>query len=129
VKRPLAEGLTPVSDRAPASSDERNYSAKAKEALGWCKGKGSDALQSVEAVFSTVTGKAALEKVAAYIQESEAVNTAMATRIYDLLDRETRLLERLAAVEKTGKRHSKCLIAASVVYAASLGLILYVVLT
>jgi hypothetical protein len=106
-----------VSDNAR----DNNYSAKAKEAFEWLKGWG-------ESVFDTVTGKAVFEKVAEYLQESEAVNTALATRIYDLLDRETRMLERLAAVEKTSKRHAYWLSATSVVSVASIGLILYLVI-
>jgi hypothetical protein len=121
----MAGEIIRVSDDASDTNSGSNYSAKTKEALEYLKRKGSDALQSVESVFSTVTGKAVLEKVATYIQESEAVNTALATRIYDLLDRETRLRERVAAAEKTSKRHTYWLIAISVVYAAS---ILYLVL-
>jgi hypothetical protein len=75
-----------------------------------------------------VTGKAALEKLAAYIQESEAVNAAMATRIYDLLDRETRLRERLTAVENTSRRLTIWLILASLVNVASIGVIFYLLL-
>lgn len=110
----------------------RNYSAKAEEALEYLKRRGSDALQSVESVFSTVTGKAALEKVAAYIQESEAVNTAMATRIYDLLDRLAAAEARVTVVETTSnryKRRTSWLIAASAVYSSFIGVILYLVLS
>jgi hypothetical protein len=121
----MTEEITCVSDRPPRNSDVYNYSDKAKEALGWLKDKGSDALQLADSAFGTVTGKAALEKVAAYIQESEAVNTAMATRIYDLLDREARLRKRVTAAEKT----AKWLIAVSIVYAAGIGVILYLVLS
>lgn len=121
----MAKGVTHVSDRSPTNSDVYNYSDKAKETLGWLKDKGSDALQLADSAFGTVTGKAALEKVAAYIQESEAVNTAMATRIYDLLDREARLRKRVTAAEKT----VKWLIAISIVYGAGIGVILYLVLS
>ena len=124
----MAGEITHASDKAPNNNSGSNYSAKAKEALEYLKRKGSDALQSVESVFSTVTGKTALEKVAAYIQESEAVNTALATRIYDLLDRETRLRERLTSVEKTSKRLTIWLIVASVVYVATIGVVLYLLL-
>ena len=61
----------------------------------------------MESGFNTVTGRAALEKIAAYVQESEAVNTAMATRIYDLLDREARLSERVANLLDTEARLSE----------------------
>lgn len=121
----MTEEITHVSDRPPQNGDGHDYSDKAKKALGWLKGKSSDARRLTESAFGTVTGKAALEKVVVYIQESEAVNTAMATRIYDLLDRDARLRKRVAAAEKT----AKWLIRASVVYAASIGLILYLVLS
>jgi len=124
----MPEEITRVSDGPPTTDDGHRYSDKAKDALTWLKSKGSDALQSVESAFSTVTGKAALEKVAAYIQESEAVNAAMATRIYDLLDRETRLRERLTAVENTSRRLTIWLILASFVYVASIGVIFYLLL-
>lgn len=124
----MAEEIIHVSEKTPDNNSGSNYSAKAKESLEYLKRKGSDALQSVESVFSTVTGKAALEKVAAYIQESEAVNTAMATRIYDLLDRETRLRERLTAVENTSRHLTIWLILASLVYVASVGVIFYLLL-
>jgi hypothetical protein len=120
----MTEDITSVSDRPPQNGDGHNYSDKAKEALVWFKGKGSDALQSLESAFGTVTGKAALERVAAYIQESEAVNTAMATRIYDLLDRDARLRKRVKAAERT----ANWLIVASVIYAAAIGFLLCLVL-
>jgi hypothetical protein len=121
----MTEEITLVSDRPQTSSGWHNYSDKAKQALGWLTGKSSDALQLADSALGTVSGKAALEKVAAYVQESEAVNTAMATRIYDLIDREDRLRKRVTAAEKT----AKWLIGASIVYAASIGLILYLVLS
>jgi len=96
-----------VSDNAR----DNNYSAKAKEAFEWLKGWG-------ESVFDTVTGKAVFEKVAEYLQESEAVNTALATRIYDLLVFST----------AASKRHAYWLSATSVVSVASIGLILYLVI-
>jgi len=112
--------------KAKSEPETDMWSQKAKDALNWLKDRGSDAVQSVESVFSTVTGKAALDKVTAYIQESEAVNTAMATRIYDLLDRQARLQERVAAAEKTSKRHFYWLLASS---AVSIILVLYLVLS
>jgi hypothetical protein len=125
----MAEETKRISDSPPTNGGGHNYSDKAKDALRWLKTKGSDALQSAESAFNTVTGKEALEKVASYIQESEAVNAAMATRIYNLLDREALLQERVAATEKTSKRHTTWLIATSVVYGASIiGFILYLVL-
>src|ERR1700739_124287 len=39
----------------------------------------------------TVTGKAVIEHVAKFAQETDAVNTAIVTRIYQILDRQTML--------------------------------------
>jgi hypothetical protein len=124
----VPQETTHDSEKPLTTQDEHAYSDKAKDALKWLRNKGSDAFQTLESTFSTVTGKAALEKVAVYIQESEAVNTAMATRIYDLLDRETRLRERLTAVENTSRRLTIWLIVAFLVYVASIGVIFYLLL-
>jgi hypothetical protein len=121
----MAEATGDVLDRPPTNGDGHNHSGKTKEVFGWLKGKSLDALQSVESAFGTVTGKAALEKVASYIQESEAVNAAMATRIYDLLDRDARLRKRVKTAENT----ANWLIVVSVIYAAAIGLLLYLVLS
>jgi len=110
------------------TDSQSKYSDKAGDAMDWLKGKGSEALQSAESVFSTVSGKAALQKVAAYIQESDAVNTAMATRIYDLLDREDRLQDRVSKAEKTIRANSRLLLVSLVIHAVSIGLIIYLVL-
>jgi hypothetical protein len=121
----MTEEIIRISDGPPKSSGWDSSSNKTKEVVEWLKSKRSDALQLADSAFGTVTGKAALEKIAAYVQESEAVNTAMATRIYDLIDREDRLRKRVTAAEKT----AKWLIRASIVYASSIGLILYLVLS
>jgi hypothetical protein len=117
----MAGEITHIQNRPQTNGDVPNYSDTAKNALEWLKGKGSDALQSIESVFSTVTGKKALEQVAAYVQESEAVNTAMATRIYELLDREARLHKRLLAVEKR-------LTASLCIHVAIIGIVFYLLL-
>ena len=89
-------------------ADANSYSLRAKEALEslvqWLRKGATQTAGTIEGAFNTVTGKAVLEKVAAYLQEMEAVNTAMATRIYDLLDREAKTKKRLAAAEATNKR-------------------------
>ena len=97
-------------------------SQKAKELLEWLKNKGGEVLKSLESVFDTVTGRTVLEKIAEYVQESEAVNTAMATRIYDLLDREARLRKRVTAAEAA---HKRFLVISSVLHAACICAIVY----
>ena len=47
-------------------------------------------MKKVERGFDTITGKAVLEQVASFAQEMDAVNTALATRIYELLDRQAK---------------------------------------
>jgi hypothetical protein len=87
-----------IKEQSTEESD--NYSDKVKQGMDWLKQKGQDVINHIESTFDTVSGRAALQQIAAYAQESEAVNTAMATRIYDLLDREARLQVRVAAAER-----------------------------
>jgi len=86
--------------KAKSSPAEQLRSPTGREVLNSLQKAGTDLLRSAESAFSTLTGKKVLEKVGQYIQESDDVNTAMATRIYDLLDRQGRLSSRLSRVEK-----------------------------
>ena len=45
--------------------------------------------------MDTVTGKAVIEQVVKFAQETDAVNTAIVTRIYQILDRQTKLEEEI----------------------------------
>ena len=45
--------------------------------------------------IDTVTRKAAMEHVVKFAQETDAVNTAIVTRIYQVLDRQTKLEEEI----------------------------------
>jgi len=109
-------------------ADESNNSHSVTKILNLIKKGGEAALRPLESAFGTFTGKAALEAVAASIQENEAVNTAMATRIYDLQDREEALRKRLATVEKKSRQLARWVVAAAIVYAAGIGGVLYLVL-
>jgi glycerol-3-phosphate dehydrogenase len=53
--------------------------------------------------IDTVTGKSVIEEVIKFAQETDAVNTAIVTRIYQILDRQ-------AELEKAIKRMRNCLI-------------------
>lgn len=53
--------------------------------------------------IDTVTGKSVIEEVVKFAQETDAVNTAIVTRIYQILDRQAKL-------EKEIKRMRNCLI-------------------
>jgi hypothetical protein len=53
--------------------------------------------------IDTVTGKAVIEEVVKFAQETEAVNTAIVTRIYQILDSQAKL-------EKEITRMRNCLI-------------------
>jgi hypothetical protein len=64
-------------------------------------------VEKVEHGFGTVTGKAVLEKVSEFAQEMEAVNTALATRVYELLDRQSKLEGELVAAVATTNRNRK----------------------
>jgi hypothetical protein len=116
---------------AKARSERKTgaWPQRAKDLFDLAQKAGGDVLQSVETVFHTVTGKAVLEKVAAYVQESEAVNTAMATRIYDLLAREEVLRVGIAATEKTSRRHRRWLLASVIAHAATISAIVYLLLS
>ena len=48
-------------------------------------------VNSVGKRIDTVTGKAVIEEVAKFAQEADAVNTAIVTRIYQILDRQAKL--------------------------------------
>jgi hypothetical protein len=54
--------------------------------------------------FDTVTGKMVIEKVTEFAQETDAVNTAIVTRIYQLLDRQKTLEHE---IKDTQKRHGR----------------------
>lgn len=71
--------------------------------------------------FDTVTGKAVLEKVTKYAQETDAVNTAIVTRIYQILDHETKL-------EKAINRTRRLAIVSVVLNVLCGGLIVYLLL-
>lgn len=71
-------------------------------------------VEKVEHGFDTVTGKAVLEQVAAFAQEMEAVNTALATRMCELLDRQSKLEGELASAVAASSRNRK-LIAISLI--------------
>ena len=113
-------------DQNPSAQDDNSHSVT--KILSLLKKGGEAALRPLESAFGTFTGKAALEAVAASIQENEAVNAAIATRIYDLQDREETLRKRLAIVEKKYTRLARWLIAGAIVHAAGIAGILYLVL-
>jgi hypothetical protein len=71
----------------------------------WLKGRKDATVAAVGHGFDTLTGKAALEKVAEFVQETEAVNVALATRIYELLDCEAKLRERLLKLEADNRKY------------------------
>ena len=122
-------------DNADASSADRNPSAQDNNSppvtklLKLIKKGGEAALRPLESAFGTFTGKSALEAVAASIQENEAVNAAIATRIYDLQDREEALRKRLAVIEKKTTKLARWLVGSAIVYAAIIAGILYLVLS
>jgi len=95
---------TALTEAEPDASYLQKVKAGWEWLVQWSRTTATQTAGAVEGAVNTVTGKAVLEKVAAYLQETEAVNTAMATRIYDLLDREAKLKQKFAAVEATNKR-------------------------
>jgi hypothetical protein len=109
-----------------ATPDDNSHSVT--KILNLIKKGGEAALRPLESAFGTFTGKAALEAVATSIQENEAVNAAIATRIYDLQDREEALRKRLAIVENKYTRLVRWVVASAMVYAAVITGILYLVL-
>lgn len=121
-------------ENAEDSSTDQNASAQGDNSrsvtkiLNVIKKGGEAALRPLESAFGTFTGKAALEAVAASIQENEAVNTAIATRIYDLQDREEVLRQRLAIVEKKYTQLAKWLVASAIVHAAVIAGVVYLML-
>jgi hypothetical protein len=84
-------------------------------------------VSKVEQGFDTVTGKAVLQKVAEFAQELDAVNTAMATRIYDLLDREAKLRERLRIVEADNRHYRKLVYASLAAHGVWLLAAIYII--
>ena len=48
-------------------------------------------VNAVEKRIDTVSGKAVIEQVAKFAQETDAVNTAIVTQIYYILDRQAKL--------------------------------------
>lgn len=64
--------------------------------------------------------------MAEYLQEVEAVNTALATRVYDLLDREAKLRGRLSAAEA---KISRIIVAVVVCMTLELATIIYLAAT
>lgn len=68
--------------------ETKRADSKTKKAAEWAKRTGKLATKPLEDVLNAVTGKAALNKIAELVRECEAVNTAMATQLYALLDRE-----------------------------------------
>jgi len=85
--------------KAKSNPEKNLQSQTGREFLNTLQKAGSDLMRSAGSVLDTFTGKKVLEKIVEYVQESDEVNTAMATRIYDLLDRQTRLTARLSRVE------------------------------
>lgn len=81
----------------------------------------------IEQGLDAITGKAVLQKVGEFVQEYEAVNTAMATRIYDLLDREAKLRERLEKAEADNRKWHKLVAASLVLHAIWLFVIGYLI--
>jgi glycerol-3-phosphate dehydrogenase len=65
-----------------------SWGKKAKDGAMRLKDSVADA---VEKGMDTVTGKAVIEEVAKFAQEADAVNTAIVTRIYQILDRQAKL--------------------------------------
>lgn len=113
-------------DQNPSTQDGNSHSVT--KILNVIKKGGDAALRPLESAFGTFTGKAALEAVAAAIQENEAVNSAIATRIYDLQERDEALRKRLAVVEKKYMRLVRWIIASAIIYAGCIAGILYLVL-
>jgi hypothetical protein len=114
--------------KAKNSGNNDALSQAGRDVLSSLQKAGNDLLRSAESALSTSTGKKVLEKIAEYVQESEAVNTAMATRIYDLLDREVRFRERLTAVEKQYASLRNWLLVSAVFSATCLAICLYLLL-
>jgi hypothetical protein len=85
---------------------------------------GSGLRRSAESALGTYTGEGNSKEVAGCLQELDAVNTALATRIYDLLDRDANLRDRVARSEKK----IKWLIRGLVCLAAFVAVMLYMVL-
>jgi hypothetical protein len=110
----------------PSAQHDNSHSVT--KILNVIKKGGEAALRPLESAFGTLTGRAALEAVAAAIQENEAVNSAIATRIYDLQERDEALRKRLAIVEKKYTRLVRWLIASAIVHAIAIVGILYLVL-
>jgi len=86
--------------KAKSSPEKDLQSPTGREFLKTLQKAGSDLVRSAGSVLDTFTGKKVLEKVVEYIQENDDVNNAMATRIYDLLDRQAGVTARLSRVEK-----------------------------
>jgi hypothetical protein len=101
-----------------------NFLGKAKDRALALK----DALvETVEQGFDTVTGKAVLQKVDGFAQEMEAVNTALATRIYELLDRQTKLEGELATAVAATNRNRKLIAISLILNLISVCAIVYLV--
>lgn len=76
----------------------------AKQALSRLRDWSQSILRPVGSAVGAVTGQTALDEVTSYIQENEAINTALATRVYDLLERESVTSKRMAETERPNVR-------------------------
>ena len=72
-------------------SDIRNAAMKAKDGVIRIK---DSVVNGVGKRIDTVSGKAVIEQVIKFAQETDAVNTAIVTRIYEILGRQAKLEER-----------------------------------
>ena len=68
--------------------DIMKYPKKALHGTIWLK---DSVVNGIGKGIDTVSGKAVLEEVAKFAQETDAINTAIVTQIYQLLNRQTKL--------------------------------------